>query len=122
MQAKLETLDRYLAETDQYDTGVPKESPTYYIRSDRNGWESDEAWAMENWGGVYSYKVESAQIISLKVYNQKTGTWYGSECIAEGCNVTFTTNDHTNIILPAGTYRITFDPKTNIITLTGPAQ
>ena len=122
VQAKLETLDRYLAETDQYDTGVPKESPTYYIRSDRNGWESDEAWAMENWGGVYSYKVESAQTISLKVYNQKTGTWYGSECIAEGCNVTFTTNDHTNIILPAGTYRITFDPKTNIITLTGPAQ
>ena len=116
--AKLATLETYLSRMDQYDTGVPHIQPAWYIRSDHNDWQSHPDWVMEYRDGRFTHTIHTSSKIALKVYNHKTGTWYGSECISPDCTVPYTTNSDTNIILPPGSYRITFDPETCRITLT----
>jgi hypothetical protein len=67
--------------------------------------------------GSYSIRLRVTKQVRLKIYNDHTGRWYGTECVAEDCTVAYESDDHTNIVLNSGTYIISIDPMTEIVTL-----
>lgn len=113
--AKQQTLATYLAEVDRYDQ--PQQRPEYYIRADFTNWQDDARYAMTETDGVYTITLQADRKVWLKVYHSTSQSWYGTECIPEDCSVPFETDDHTNIVLEAGKYTLTFDPETQSITL-----
>lgn len=113
--AKLATLESCLENPDDYLE--PVQRPIYYIRADFTEWQNDEAYAMASNEGRYTICIHGDKQVRLKVYNDQTGSWYGTECIPEDCPVAFDTDSHTNIVLEPGNYQITFDPDTETITL-----
>ena len=117
LEAKLQTLEQYLAKIDQYDSNTPAVSPMWYIRADVTNWQNDDRYAMNTQEDTAVIVIKVSDSIRLKVYNDKTGAWYGAECVPEDCAVPFDTDSHTNIILQQGTYRIIFDFETETITL-----
>lgn len=117
LDAKNNTLTHYLAEVDKYADFKQETPATWYIRCDMTNWQNDSDYAMTEKTGLVSIQINVHKQIRLKVYHDKTGRWYGSECISEDSAVPFATDAHTNIILNEGSYRITFDPTTETITL-----
>lgn len=117
LEAKKETLAFYLADVDQYAGKAPQVPAVWFIRADVTGWQNDDNYAMTVENGLVTIRITVPGKIWLKVYNNQTGLWYGAECVPEDCTVPFETDDHTNIILETGTYRITIDPETECITL-----
>ena len=117
LEAKLATLRFYLAQLDKYAEGNPQIPARFYIRCDKSNWQNVDQYAMEASDGVVTIHIRVADQMRLKVYDDQTGTWYGAECVAESCAVAFDSDHHTNIVLQEGTYRITFDPVTGVITL-----
>lgn len=116
-EAKLETLEFYLANVDKYAGVDPSTPAQWYIRCDATNWQNDIDFAMQEENGLVSILIKVADQIRLKVYNDQTGAWFGAECIEEGCTVPYESDGHTNIVLQQGVYRIIFDPATEIITL-----
>jgi hypothetical protein len=110
LNAKNAALNAYLKDTEKYASMQPQIPPTWYIRGDFNDWSDHDDYVMTEQNGKFVYIISSASRMSLKVYNTKTDGWFGSECVSENCTVKYQTNNHTNIILDRGTYRITFDP------------
>jgi hypothetical protein len=88
-----------------------------YIRGDFNNWEVDSAYQMTKSEDQRVYTLTINQSFRFKVFNQQDNTWMGSECLAENTSVAYETDDHTNIILQAGRYRVTYDLATKTITL-----
>lgn len=117
LDTKLETLRNYLADVDKYADAQIEVKPVWYIRSDFTDWQNDDRYAMTEESGLISIKLTSSSECRLKIYNDNTGHWYGTECIGEDCTVPYTTDDHANIILQPGTYWIRIDPVTEEITL-----
>lgn len=115
VNAKLETLEDCLNNLDGYKE--PVQRPLYYIRADFTDWQNDADYAMVSDEGCYTICIKADKQVRLKVYNDQTGRWYGAECVPEDCPVAFDTDSHTNIVLEPGSYRITFHPETEIITL-----
>ena len=118
IQAKQKTLEKYLKRVEEFAQMTPQVEPMYYIRADFTNWQMTERYAMAAENGSYSIRIEATKQVRLKVYNSVTGAWYGTERVDENCTVSYETDDHTNIVLPKGTYWITFDPGTETITLT----
>jgi YD repeat-containing protein len=56
---------------------------------------------------------------SFKVFNQQDQTWMGAECLSADTTVSYDTDGHSNIVLPSGTYQVTYDPANRLITVTG---
>ena len=117
IQAKQQTLAHYLERVEEFAQMQPQVQPQYYIRADFTNWQQNEAYAMRADAGCYSIRIEAKKQVRLKVYNSVTGAWYGTECVAEDCAVPYETDEHTNIVLPKGTYIVTFDPMTNTVKL-----
>lgn len=115
VNAKLETLQRCLENLDGYLE--PVERPLYYIRADFTNWQNDQDYAMISDEGRYTICIQADKQVRLKVYNDQTAGWYGTECVPEDCPVAFDTDSYTNIVLGPGSYRITFDPDTETIVL-----
>lgn len=115
VDAKLATLERCLGDLDKYLE--PIQRPEYYIRADFTDWQKDDQYLMTPSDGCYTMELKATQEVRLKVYHDKSGRWYGTECVAEDCTVKFDTDSHTNIVLQPGSYRITFDPVAQTITL-----
>lgn len=117
LDAKLVTLNFYLERLEYYVDPKPNIPAKWYIRSDVTNWQNDNDYAMAEENGLATIHLITQKQIRLKVYHNDTGRWYGSECVAEDCTVPFETDDHTNIILEKGSYRITFDPESELITI-----
>lgn len=117
LQAKLETLEFYLADVDKYAQQTPNVPAQWYIRADATNWQNDSDFAMREEDGLITLRFTTTKQIRLKVYHDISGQWFGSECVSEDCAVAYDTDDHTNIILQAGSYRITFDPETEMINI-----
>lgn len=117
IQAKQKTLEKYLKKVEEYAAMTPQLQPVYYIRADFTNWQQEDGYAMTADGGCHSIRITAAGQVRLKVYNSVTGAWFGTECVEENCTVAYETDDHTNIVLQAGTYIITFDPATNAVRL-----
>lgn len=116
-EAKLVTLDFYMERLEHYVDPNPSIPTPWYIRSDVTNWQNDPAYTLTEENGKLSIQLTTKNELRLKVYNDDTGRWYGSECVSDDCAVSFDTDGHTNIVLTAGTYTITFDPETETIYL-----
>ena len=91
-----------------------------YIRSDFTGWQNDEAYKMSKCDVGYTIILTQGSDFRFKVYDNRSGSWFGSEVVIEDCSIEYGTDGHTNILLPAGSYTVIFltDSKTiNIIPL-----
>lgn len=86
-----------------------------YIRSDFTGWQNDNAYKMMACEDGYTFTLTQSSDFRFKIYDNKSGSWFGSEVVDEGCAVEFDTDGHTNILLPAGTYTIIFVTQTKTI-------
>jgi hypothetical protein len=79
-----------------------------YLRSDFTGWQNSDAYKMSKCDEGYTITLSQNDNFRFKIYDNRSGSWYGSEVVAEGCEVEFGTDGHTNILLSAGTYKIIF--------------
>ena len=93
-------------------------SDNCYILGDFNNWTVAGDCAMKKEGSLLTYTLQIWNSGKFKVYDNQDGTWMGSECITEDTTVSYNTDKRTNIILPAGRYRITYDPQNRQITIT----
>ncbi len=119
IQGKTQTLDTHLENLEDYLSYQRPVRATHYIRADFTNWESQAQWAMGKENGVLTITLTQARDFRFKVYEEATGNWYGIESLPEDTTLDYTTDSHGNIHLKAGTYQITFDPDTGIVTVTG---
>ncbi len=113
--AKQATLAGYLNNLDHY---VNYQKPTHYIRGNFNDWSSREEWGMENKEGLMTFTLTFDHSFSFKVYCEETGAWYGVESLPSDIALEYTTDNHGNINLKRGSYLVTFDPETEMFTVT----
>lgn len=116
-QAKLETLDRYLEDTDLYATDSPRIVPLWYIRADFTNWQTDDSFVLHREEDLWVIRLTLSHPAVFKLYSEETSRWFGTECIAADCNVEYGTDPDTNIHLSGGSYRIAIHPDTHEITL-----
>lgn len=115
--AKMDYFAKYMKNVDDY-IDFQRPMPTgYYIRGDFNGWSNHDDYIMTNEDGFMTYILRFHHDIAFKVYNDPEQDWLGVECLSADCTVPYTTNDHGNIQLKAGTYRVRYDPENMIIYL-----
>jgi hypothetical protein len=89
-----------------------------FIRGDFNNWSNNSNYRMtDNGDGTYSITLKFNESFRFKVYNDRTGVWYGTEAISEDCTVDYESDKRTNINLSAGTYLVTFSKETSMITI-----
>lgn len=117
LDAKITTLNAYLKDLDKYADVQITVPAIWYIRADFTNWDNDNNYVMTADNGSYSIRLRATKQVRLKIYNDHTGRWYGTECVAEDCTVAYESDDHTNIVLNSGTYIISIDPMTEIVTL-----
>ena len=114
---KMATYRTYAAKVDQYaEVDVPV-FHQYYIRGDFNDWSNKDEYAMTFEDGLWVYHISKNHNMKLKVYDDVNALWYGTDFFDENTTVEFTTNHHANIQLKAGSYLVTFDPETCIVTV-----
>lgn len=112
ISAKMNAFRSYMGQSDASGSKC-------YIRGDFNSWSIDSNCLMKQQADVLVFTLNFNYDIKFKVYNDADGTWMGSECISPDTTVTWDTDDHTNIGLPAGTYHVSYNPETKQITITG---
>ena len=88
-----------------------------YIRGDFNSWNMDSQYAMKDDNGILSYTLRLWSGGKFKIYDNQDGTWMGAECVSPDTAVSWEPDGHTNIVLPAGRWKISYDPETRQITL-----
>lgn len=119
VQAKRAALAQYLKDVDRYAAGAPQMPADLYIRADFTNWDVWEEWKMTlGDDGLWRIEISRNERIRFKVYSRVLNRWYGSECLAEDTAPDWQTDDHTNIILPAGDYLVVFDPESLTIVIT----
>lgn len=114
--AKLATLDMYLAQIDTYENAKIEVLPVWYIRADFTNWNISSNYVMAEESGLICFRLQRNSACRLKIYNDITDRWYGSEYVISTA-VPYGTDDHTNIVLQPGTYLISINPDTYEITL-----
>lgn len=112
--AKLETLERYLANAD-YEAD-PIIHAGYYIRADYTNWECSAEHVMTADNGAFVYQLRASSQVRLKVYAVNSDRWYGTECLS-GDSLPCETDGHTNLVLGPGNFIIRFDPASGLITV-----
>ena len=117
LKAKMKTFNSYMAKLDQYLNYERPAVSSHYIRGDFNGWTNEEQYAMKNEKGLMTFTLTMNKRFSFKVYDNGNGWWYGAEFLPEDGNLLYKTDGHGNINLPAGTYYITFNPETEVLTV-----
>ena len=88
-----------------------------YIRGDFTNWQNDEAYKMTECEGGYTITLTRDGDFKFKVYDNKSGAWFGAEVVTEDTAVEFTADGHTNVCLPAGSYTVIFSTRDGSITL-----
>ncbi len=111
--AKLQHFNSCIRDTDSSTQAV-----THYIRGDFNDWSSNSAWAMESREGLMYFTLDFDKDFRFKVYAEASGSWYGVDSFPEDCTLEYTTDSHGNVCLGPGSYRVCFDPETELLTVT----
>lgn len=88
-----------------------------YIRADFTGWQNDESYKMTECEGGFTITLTLQGSFKFKVYDNKTGAWFGAEVVTDECEVEYESDGHTNVVLPAGTYTVIFNTSEQTITL-----
>ncbi len=111
--AKMATYEKAM---EAFTDTPPQQRPTHYIRGDFNGWSSQPDWAMTDEDGQQTFTLTFGDDFRFKIYAESSGKWYGEESLPES-DLVYTTDNHGNVCLPAGTYRVIFDPETEVLTV-----
>ena len=115
-EAKLTALEKYLQDVDKYASAKPATPADLYIRADFTDWNVKDDWELElGEDGLWRIEISRSDSFRFKVYSKALGAWFGSEVLTEDTAVSWETDGHTNIILPAGTYTVVFDPAAQTI-------
>ena len=115
--AKMNTWQSYMSKLDEYLSYERPIPDRYYIRGDFNDWSNRDEYAMETQENLMVFTLRFNHDFSFKVYDDLAKEWYGVECLPEDSELEYNTNDHGNFILRPGTYTVTFDPETLVITV-----
>ena len=118
IDAKMNAFNGYMKNVDQYLNYERPVPATHFIRGDFNGWSNDDRYAMTLKDGLYTFTLKFNHGFSFKVYDNTTNEWYGTECLPEDWELDYQTDKRSNFNMKAGTYYVTFDPETLIITVT----
>ncbi len=119
MEIKLETLASALSGEDLGEDIKPSLNVDLFIRADFTNWEMDNTYHMtENEDGISTITLTRGEEFRFKIYNDVNGGWYGTECMSPDCGAPYESDGHTNIVLGAGTYLVSYDKYTNTIFLT----
>lgn len=118
--AKLATYKKYAGKVDDYTSTVQP----YYIRGTITGWNVSNDYKMtyNKDTNTYTYNLRFNNREEFKVNNGvdgDAGDWYGYEdvtSIASHIDMSYS-EGHGNIILPAGSYLVTFYPEDMTITI-----
>ena len=114
---KMAAFQGYMKNVDQYLNYQRPVPATHYIRGDFNGWSNDDRYAMTLVDGLLTYTLSFSHDFSFKVYDDVNGSWYGVEFLPEDSELEYETDDHRNFDMKPGTYYVTFDPETEIVTV-----
>ena len=114
---KKTTLTKTLQKLDEYASGAPQLPADLYIRAEFTDWNVKPGYEMKAEGDRFVFRLSGNRKMRFKVYSRAQDNWFGSECLSELTDVNWSTDDHTNIILPAGTYQVVFDPADSSITV-----
>ena len=120
VKAKLATYKKYAAKVDDYTSTVQP----YYIRGTITGWNVSNDYKMtyNKADNTYTYNLRFNNREEFKVNNGvdgDAGDWYGYDdvtSIASHIDMSYS-EGHGNIILPAGSYLVTFYPEDMTITI-----
>lgn len=119
VQAKKNTLAKYMGKLDEYAAGKPSISVDLYLRADFTDWNVKAGWELEPAGeGRWQIRLNLDKEARFKIFSQGGNAWYGSEVLSEQTTVKWETDGHTNIVLPKGSYLVVFDPVSQTITVT----
>ena len=118
IDAKMATFRKYIARVDEYLNYERPVPATHYIRGDFNGWSNDDRYAMKLENGLLTYTLSFNHDFSFKVYDNLTNEWYGTEFLPEDWELEYETDGHDNFDMKRGTYYVTFDPETLVLTVT----
>ena len=89
-----------------------------YIRASFCDWEQEEAYRMQPSGAGLTIDLRCATGFEFKIYDADTQVWYGAEIVTPQTDVAYTASEkHNNVVLPAGSYRLHFDPITRRLTI-----
>lgn len=89
-----------------------------YVRGSFNNWSIENDYRMTRSGSVLTYTLRMNSGFEFKIYDAATESWYGTEIISQETTVSYGSSDgHANVILSAGTYRLTYDPVANSLTI-----
>lgn len=110
MSAKMKT---FRTPTEEVPTPWP-----CYIRGSFNDWAMDENYRMQGNGSMLTFELRFRNSIEFKIYDDDTGAWYGTEIITSQTTVPYSSSrEHGNVVLPAGSYRLYYDPITRRLTI-----
>jgi hypothetical protein len=101
--------------------GLPDDTPgswDCYIRGDFNNWSVDGNFAMTREGDKLTYNLRLWNGGKFKIFDNQTQAWLGAECLSSDTTAPWETDGRTNIILPAGNWKILYDPNGKVITVT----
>ena len=120
IKAKLATYEKYAGKVDDYTSTVQP----YYIRGTFTGWNVSNDYKMtyNKSNNTYTYNLRINSKEEFKVNNGvdgDAGDWYGFlDVISIASHIDMSYSEgHGNIILPAGSYTITFNPEDMTITI-----
>jgi hypothetical protein len=116
--AKMKTFNQYIGKADQYINYKPPVRAQYYIMGDFNNWQAIDEYGMVLKDGLLTFTLTRNQSIKFKICHEASWTWFGTECLDPNSDLEYTSEGRNNFRLKPGTYYITFNPETNIITVT----
>ncbi len=94
----------------------PIEGCVPYVMSDLNNWNVESDFKMtDNGDGIFSLDISSGHGFKIKIRDNNSGEWYGSEFLDPDCTVWNAPDKHTNIYLDSGSYTVTFDANAVVI-------
>lgn len=115
--AKMATYKNYAGKSDEYASSVQP----YYIRGSFTNWGLDDNYKMtyNKASNTYTYNLTVSSNSPWKVNNGidgGAGEWFGGQDVTEiAAGIEAMADQDDNIILPAGTYKITFYADTWLI-------
>lgn len=118
INAKMKSFRGYMSRLDQYLDYARPVPANYFIRGSFNDWSIRDEYAMTNENGLQTFTLRFGHGFEFKVYDKLQDEWYGSDDVSEDTTVAFGSAGRTNIVLGAGTYYVTYDPETHLITIT----
>ncbi|MGN0814435.1 MAG: CotH kinase family protein [Candidatus Coproplasma sp.] len=126
MSAKRQTVNTYVENGGVEKPDLPARPQTpdpkledsfdLCIRADFTDWNRSEEYKLQKSGeGIFSITLTRESEFRFKIHDDDDGKWYGAEWVDYDCPSYLKSDDHTNIVLPAGSYLVRFDINTRII-------